>query len=75
MEAAVSAGAARLAEEMTGDDEVFEVELLRNPYSVRSWMRFLRHKAQGAPLVSQMLVYERACATLPGSEWEACVPR
>ncbi|GAO46988.1 hypothetical protein G7K_1202-t1 [Saitoella complicata NRRL Y-17804] len=47
-------------------DEPYEQELLRNPYSLKSWQRYINHKSR-APLPERVFVYERACLDLPGS--------
>ncbi|CAG9759678.1 unnamed protein product [Ceutorhynchus assimilis] len=45
------------------DDELpYEEEILRNPYSVKHWLRYIDHKKQ-----SPNLIYERALKQLPGS--------
>lgn len=47
------------------DDLPFEEEILRNPYSVKSWLRYLEYKKQ-APRSTVNLIYERALKELPG---------
>lgn len=50
----------------------FEEDLLRNPYSLRHWQRYLEHHAK-SPIAQQFIVYERAVKELPGSYklWKA----
>ncbi|CAB3983383.1 pre-mRNA-splicing factor SYF1-like [Paramuricea clavata] len=48
------------------DDLAYEEEILRNPYSVKCWSRYLEHK-KSAPKSVLNLVYERALKELPGS--------
>lgn len=48
------------------DDLLYEEEILRNPYSVKSWLRYIEHK-EGAPTRQLNMVYERALKELPGS--------
>lgn len=47
------------------DDLPFEEEILRNPYSVKSWLRYLEYKKE-APRSTVNLIYERALKELPG---------
>uniref|UniRef100_A0A8C2Y5V1 Pre-mRNA-splicing factor Syf1-like N-terminal HAT-repeats domain-containing protein n=1 Tax=Coturnix japonica TaxID=93934 RepID=A0A8C2Y5V1_COTJA len=46
-------------------DVPHEEQLLRDPYSVRCWLRYLRAR-QGAPRARLNLLYERALRELPG---------
>lgn len=46
-------------------DIPFEEEILRNPYSVKFWMRYIEHKANSPKQVIN-LIYERALKELPG---------
>eukprot|EP00891_Asterochloris_glomerata_P006475 jgi/Astpho2/6475/fgenesh1_pm.00096_%23_6_t len=48
------------------DDLLYEEELLRNPYSLRMWWRYLEAR-QKAPVRRRTLLYERALKALPGS--------
>jgi pre-mRNA-splicing factor SYF1 len=49
-------------------DLPFEEDILRNPFSVKSWQRLIDHKVQSkAPKAAINLVYERAVKELPGS--------
>ncbi|OQR77145.1 pre-mRNA-splicing factor SYF1-like [Tropilaelaps mercedesae] len=53
-----------------GDDVAYEEELLRNPYSVRHWLRyadFKRERTSKGDRDIVNLVYERALKELPGS--------
>ncbi|KAG2225051.1 hypothetical protein INT45_003251, partial [Circinella minor] len=47
-------------------DIPYEEELLRNPFSLRSWLRYVDHKRTGT-LQEQSFIYERAILELPGS--------
>ncbi|KAL1920251.1 uncharacterized protein VTP21DRAFT_1397 [Calcarisporiella thermophila] len=47
-------------------DIPYEEEILRNPYVLRTWMRYIEYKAD-APQKNQIFVYERALRELPGS--------
>ncbi|KAL0074642.1 putative Pre-mRNA-splicing factor syf1 [Phycomyces blakesleeanus] len=47
-------------------DIPYEEELLRNPYSLRSWLRYVDHKRNGT-LAELCFIYERAIKELPGS--------
>ncbi|CAG8523295.1 12229_t:CDS:10, partial [Ambispora gerdemannii] len=47
-------------------DIPFEEEILRNPYTLKSWLRYIDHKSE--QLISQQIwIYERALKELPGS--------
>ena len=48
------------------DDLLFEEELLRNPYSLRMWIRYLDARKSANPR-KRYLLYERALNALPGS--------
>ncbi|KAL2315466.1 Pre-mRNA-splicing factor cwf3 [Schizosaccharomyces pombe] len=48
------------------DDEPFELELLRDPYSLKSWLRYIKTH-EGSTLEKRVLLFERACSELPGS--------
>lgn len=48
------------------DDLPYEEEILRNPYSVKCWLRYIEHK-ENAPSKEINMVYERALKELPGS--------
>lgn len=45
---------------------VFEEETLRNPFSIKCWLRYLEHKSD-ANIESRIFIYERAVKELPGS--------
>lgn len=47
------------------DDLAYEEEIIRNPYSVKCWMRYIEHK-QNAPKSVLNMIYERALKELPG---------
>ncbi|KAF4518796.1 hypothetical protein B566_EDAN005417 [Ephemera danica] len=48
------------------DDLPYEEEILRNPYSVKHWLRYIEHK-KSAPRNAVNIIYERALKELPGS--------
>ncbi|XP_077986681.1 pre-mRNA-splicing factor SYF1-like [Glandiceps talaboti] len=48
------------------DDLPYEEEILRNPYSVKCWLRYVEHKGVG-PGRHVNVVFERALKELPGS--------
>ncbi|KAM9313486.1 pre-mRNA-splicing factor SYF1 [Gastrophryne carolinensis] len=48
------------------DDLQYEEEILRNPYSVKCWMRYIENKQSGSGHALN-LIYERALKELPGS--------
>uniref|UniRef100_H2YVK1 Suppressor of forked domain-containing protein n=1 Tax=Ciona savignyi TaxID=51511 RepID=H2YVK1_CIOSA len=48
------------------DDLPYEEEILRNPYSVKCWLRYVEHK-EGSPAKEVNIIYERALKELPGS--------
>ncbi|KAG5519735.1 hypothetical protein PMAC_000008 [Pneumocystis sp. 'macacae'] len=48
------------------EDDAYEKELVRNPFSLSSWMRYIKHKAD-QPIHEQVFIHERACLDLPGS--------
>lgn len=48
-------------------DLPYEEEILRHPYSVKCWMRYVEHKvATGGKGHSVNIIYERALKELPG---------
>ena len=47
-------------------DLLYEEELLRNPYSLRMWWRYLEARKE-APARRRYLLFERALKALPGS--------
>ena len=52
------------------NDIAFEEELLRNPHSVKLWMRYIEHKGGSCEeddTGGTNLLYERAVRQLPGS--------
>ncbi|VDN59227.1 unnamed protein product [Dracunculus medinensis] len=51
------------------EDIGFEEDLLRNPYSLRSWIRYIEHKKKSKKSNAKRIniVYERALKELPGS--------
>jgi pre-mRNA-splicing factor SYF1 len=48
------------------EDLLYEEELLRNPYSLKMWVRYLQAR-QDAPAKRRYLLFERALKALPGS--------
>lgn len=47
------------------DDLPYEEEILRNPHSVKCWLRYVEHK-KDASSQQRNLIYERALKELPG---------
>lgn len=47
------------------DDLPYEEEIIRNPYSVKCWMRYIEFKQNGLKSTLNM-IYERALKELPG---------
>lgn len=45
---------------------MYEEEILRNPYSLRLWWRYLQDR-KDAPAKKRYLLFERAIKSLPGS--------
>ncbi|XWS19532.1 hypothetical protein CRYUN_Cryun31cG0024000 [Craigia yunnanensis] len=48
------------------DDRLYEEELLRNPFSLKLWWRYLIARSD-APFKKRFIIYERALKALPGS--------
>ncbi|KAK4804770.1 hypothetical protein SAY86_004587 [Trapa natans] len=48
------------------DDLLYEEELLRNPFSLKLWWRYLIARAD-SPFKKRFIIYERALKALPGS--------
>lgn len=48
------------------DDLLYEEEILRNPFSLKLWWRYLVARAD-APFKKRSVIYERALKALPGS--------
>lgn len=48
------------------DDLLYEEELLRNPYSLKMWWRYLQARADASER-RRHLLFERALKALPGS--------
>lgn len=48
------------------DDLLYEEELLRNPYSLKMWWRYLEAR-RDAPAAKRYILYERALKALPVS--------
>ena len=48
-------------------DIPFEEDILRHPYQIKYWMRYIEHKQSvNTPDASVNLIYERALKELPG---------
>ncbi|GFH20267.1 TPR_REGION domain-containing protein, partial [Haematococcus lacustris] len=64
---AAAAGAQVIDDLMpTDEDLLYEEELLRNPYALKMWCRYISAR-MGAPAKRRYLLYERALRSLPGS--------
>lgn len=50
----------------TDADLLYEEEILRNPYSLRMWLRYIEAR-KDAPDRRRFLLFERAIQKLPGS--------
>ncbi|XP_064355470.1 pre-mRNA-splicing factor SYF1 [Dromaius novaehollandiae] len=61
-----AAGAGRAELRFEEEDVQYEEEILRNPFSVRCWLRYVEARQKG-PRQGLNLVYERALRELPGS--------
>ncbi|XXG46700.1 hypothetical protein AAC387_Pa02g1477 [Persea americana] len=48
------------------DDLLYEEEILRNPFSLKLWWRYLIARS-GSPFQKRFIIYERALKALPGS--------
>ncbi|XP_046676581.1 LOW QUALITY PROTEIN: pre-mRNA-splicing factor syf1 homolog [Homalodisca vitripennis] len=48
------------------EDLPYEEEILRNPFSVKHWLRYIEHKKDGTKNAVN-IIYERALKELPGS--------
>ena len=48
------------------EDLLYEEEILRNPFSLKLWLRYLAARV-GSPPRRRYILYERAVAALPGS--------
>lgn len=48
------------------EDLVYEEEIIRNPFSLKLWWRYLIAKAE-SPFKKRFIIYERALKALPGS--------
>ncbi|XP_021815466.1 pre-mRNA-splicing factor SYF1 [Prunus avium] len=48
------------------DDLLYEEELLRNPFSLKLWWRYLIARSE-SPFKKRFIIYERALKALPGS--------
>ena len=52
---------------ITEADFIHEEEILRNPHSVKSWLRYIEHKQEDGDFGALNMIYERALKQLPGS--------
>ena len=71
---AVAAGAAALATSSSSqlfligqNDEIYELDILRDPGNIKAWMNYIQFKRQYGTLLEQSFILERACRTLPRS--------
>ncbi|KAF6023023.1 hypothetical protein EB796_018665 [Bugula neritina] len=48
-------------------DLAYEEEILRNPFSVKCWLRYIQQKKSSPNIDAANIVYERALKELPGS--------
>lgn len=48
------------------EDLIYEEELLRNPYNLKMWLRYINAR-KDAPPRKRYVLYERALQALPGS--------
>ena len=53
--------------DITENDFIHEEEILRNPHSVKSWLRYIEHKQEDGEMEPLNMVFERALKQLPGS--------
>jgi hypothetical protein len=64
---AAAAAAANLDDLMPSEDDLlYEEELLRNPYSLKMWWRYIQARADASER-RRHLLFERALRALPGS--------
>ncbi|XP_048587532.1 pre-mRNA-splicing factor SYF1-like [Nematostella vectensis] len=49
------------------EDLPYEEEILRNPFSVKCWQRYVEHKTKTGSRSAVNMIYERALKELPGS--------
>ncbi|XP_058970864.2 pre-mRNA-splicing factor SYF1-like isoform X1 [Pocillopora verrucosa] len=49
------------------EDLPYEEEIIRSPYSVKFWIRYIEHKAKKGSNTALNLLYERSLKELPGS--------
>jgi pre-mRNA-splicing factor SYF1 len=50
---------------ITENDIAYEEELLRDPYQLKTWLRYIGSKRESLPTVRYQL-YERALKVMPG---------
>ena len=46
---------------------MYEEDILRNPYSVKAWIRYVNHKIEEEKFDEVVVIYERAVKELPRS--------
>ena len=51
----------------SADDQIYEQDVLREPGSIKPWLRYADRKSQNGSLLEQAFVLERACKSLPRS--------
>ena len=51
---------------VSAEDIPYEEDILKNPYSLKAWGRYLDHKKHAPPKIRNM-IYERAVQEMPGS--------
>ena len=62
-----------MAELMPSDEDLlYEEEILRNPFSLRMWLRYIEAR-KDAPDKRRFLLFERAISKLPGSYKVRCL--
>lgn len=52
---------------ISGDDAIYEQDILRNPGSVRPWLTYIDYKVRNGTIHEQAFIQERACIRLPRS--------
>ena len=61
----ISAIDTRQMSDLTESDVAYEEELLRDPYQIKSWLRYISSKRDAPPTLRYGL-YERALKIMPG---------
>ncbi|KAK5059704.1 pre-mRNA-splicing factor syf1 [Exophiala bonariae] len=52
---------------ISGEDAIYEQDILRNPGSIRPWLTYIDYKVRNGTIHEQAFVQERACIRLPRS--------